>query len=97
MKCNNYSLLLLLLQGTPKNTKQLDAARETVGFARSVDGRVILKSNSGTNFQVKLDMGTPGVMLLRYVQSAWQTGERRGSEAESLTCSGSPCRVEVGY
>jgi hypothetical protein len=58
------------VQGTPKNAKQVEAAREKVGFGRSVDGRVVLKSNSGTTFQVKLDMGTAGVMLLRWVEQA---------------------------
>lgn len=60
-----HCCLLLLLQGPIKSTSKLAAARQAVGFDRTVDGRVLLFSEDGEPFQVKNDMGVPGALLLR--------------------------------
>jgi hypothetical protein len=54
-------------QGTPSNSKQLEAARQKVGFSRSMEGRVTLIANDGEKFQIKPDSSTAGVLLLRCV------------------------------
>lgn len=51
-----------------KNVDQLQEARRSVGFERSADGRVLLLTEDGEPFQVKADMGVPGMLLLRWVQ-----------------------------
>lgn len=48
-----------------KDLNKLQAARRAVGFERSPDGRVLLLTEDGEPFQVKNDMGVPGLLLLR--------------------------------
>lgn len=55
----------MLQKGPIKSTAKLSAARQAVGFDRTVDGRVLLYSEDGEPFQVKNDMGVPGALLLR--------------------------------
>ena len=54
-----------LPQGPVKDLNKLQAARRAVGFERSPDGRVLLLTEDGEPFQVKNDMGVPGLLLLR--------------------------------
>lgn len=54
-----------MLQGPVKSADQLQEARRSVGFERSPDGRVLLLTEDGEPFQVKADMGVPGMLLLR--------------------------------
>lgn len=55
----------LLQKGPVKDLNKLQAARRAVGFERSPDGRVLLLTEDGEPFQVKNDMGVPGLLLLR--------------------------------
>jgi hypothetical protein len=48
-----------------KDLGKLQEARRSVGFERSPDGRVLLLTEDGEPFQVKNDMGVPGLLLLR--------------------------------
>jgi hypothetical protein len=57
-------LLPPLPQGTPKDLRKLEAARERVGFRRGADGRVSLLSD-GEEFAVKADARMGGYLLLR--------------------------------
>lgn len=53
------------MQGPVKNAEELQDARRSVGFERAPDGRVLLLTEDGEPFQVKADMGVPGMLLLR--------------------------------
>eukprot|EP00879_Flechtneria_rotunda_P020294 GHRR01021342.1.p1 GENE.GHRR01021342.1~~GHRR01021342.1.p1 ORF type:complete len:192 (+),score=67.69 GHRR01021342.1:211-786(+) len=55
----------MLEKGAVKDVKKLQEARRTVGFDRSADGRVFLYTEDGEPFQVRADMGVPGMLLLR--------------------------------
>jgi hypothetical protein len=55
-------------QGTPKDLRKLEDARERVGFRRGADGRVSLLSD-GEEFEVKADAQAPGFLLLRCVDA----------------------------
>jgi hypothetical protein len=55
-----------MLQGPVKDLGKLQEARRSVGFERAPDGRVLLLTEDGEPFQVKNDMGVPGLLLLRW-------------------------------
>jgi hypothetical protein len=52
-------------QGSLNSLNKLQEARRSVGFERTPDGRVLLLTEDGEPFQVKNDMGVPGLLLLR--------------------------------
>lgn len=70
------SLHACCTQGVPKNPAKLSEARKSVGFDRTMDGRVMLFSDDGEPFQVKNDMGVPGALLLRWESQAGVTLSR---------------------
>lgn len=65
LRCTLHLPACPLLQGQVKDLKRLQEARRSVGFDRSPDGRVFLYTEDGEPFQVKNDMGVPGLLLLR--------------------------------
>ncbi|KAF6261607.1 hypothetical protein COO60DRAFT_741703 [Scenedesmus sp. NREL 46B-D3] len=59
------SFMEMLQNGPVKDLGRLQEARRSVGFERAPDGRVLLLTEDGEPFQVKNDMGVPGLLLLR--------------------------------
>lgn len=68
------------MQGTPSNSKQLEQARQKVGFSRSMEGRVTLIANDGEKFQIKPDSSTAGVLLLRCARGEKGGRARQGQQ-----------------
>ncbi|GIL47489.1 hypothetical protein Vafri_4308 [Volvox africanus] len=67
-------------EGKLNSAKALENIRAKLNFKRGFDGRVYVKSAKGKMFAVRLDMETPGTMLIRDMES----GEVYGLQTEGF-------------
>ncbi|EFJ51013.1 hypothetical protein VOLCADRAFT_103652 [Volvox carteri f. nagariensis] len=67
-------------EGKLNSSKAFENIRAKLNFKRGLDGRVYVKSTKGKMFAVRLDMETPGTMLIRDMES----GEVYGLQTEGF-------------